>query len=250
MSEPDAGSDLAAVRTAATRVDGGWLVTGTKVWTTNAHLNHFVVVLCRTSPADDRHRGLSQLIVDLHADGVSVSPIRLLHGGGDVNQVVLDEVFVPDAMVLGEVGSGWHQVTSELAHERAGPDRYLSMVGVLTAFVREHGAALDDAGRVAVGRASAWLWTIRRLSLSVARALEAGEAPAVEAALVKDLGTTYEQQVVEMLRDAAAGEIDPGAPGRFDALLAEAVLTGPTFTLRGGTTEVLRSIAARGLTTR
>lgn len=252
MSEPDAGSDLAAVRTCARRVDGGWVVDGTKVWTSNAHLNHHFVVLCRTSPAEDRHDGLSQLIVDLDAPGVRISPIPYLDGTHHFNEVVLDGVFVPDSRVLGAVGSGWQQVTSELAFERAGPDRYLSVFGVLRAFVREFGADLDDAQRAVVGRASATAWTIRQLALAVARSLDqgagAGAGVAVEAALVKDMGTRHEQEVVEMLRDVAGREIDPAGPGLFERLLAEAVQTAPSFTLRGGTTEVLRSVAAKGLT--
>ena len=213
MSEPDAGSDLASVRTTATRVDGGWRVTGTKVWTTNAHLNHFAVVLCRTTPeaeAGDRHAGLSQLIVDLGADGIRVSPIPLIDGEEHVNEVVLDGVFVPDERVLGEV--------------------------------------VEDTRAAAIGRIGAQMWTIRQLSLAVARSLEQGEAPAVEAALVKDVGTTFEQQVVETLRDAAGGEIDPEGATMFERLLAECVLNAPTWTLRGGTTEVLRGIAAKALT--
>ena len=247
MSEPDAGSDLAAVRTTATRVDGGWVLGGTKIWTSAAHLNHFFVVLCRTSPAEDRHHGLSQLIVDLHAPGVKISPIPFLDGSHHFNEVVFDDVFVPDERVLGEIGSGWHQVTSELAYERSGPDRYLSVLGLLTHFIAERGPAFDDGQRAVVGRAAAKLWTIRQLSLAVARSLERGAAPAVEAALVKDIGTLHEQEVVEMLRHVAGHEIDPGGPGLFEQLLAEAVLTSPAFTLRGGTTEVLRSIAAKGL---
>jgi alkylation response protein AidB-like acyl-CoA dehydrogenase len=247
MSEPDAGSDLAAVRTAAKKVDDGWRVSGSKVWTSNAHLNHFMVVLCRTSPSEDRHGGLSQLIVDLRAPGLKVSPIHFLDGTHHFNEVVLDEVFVPDDRVLGDIGSGWQQVTAELAHERSGPDRYLSVFGTLRAFVRELGPTFDDAQRAAVGRAAAKLWAIRQLSLAVARSLDRGAAPAVEAALVKDLGTLYEQEVVEALRHVADREVDPDGPGMFDRLLAEAVQTAPAFTLRGGTTEVLRSIVARGL---
>ncbi len=247
MSEPDAGSDLASVRTTATRVEGGWRVDGTKVWTTNAHLNHFFVVLCRTSTEPDRHAGLSQLIVDLAAEGVTVSPIPLLDGGRHVNQVVLDGVFVPDDRVLGQVGEGWAQVTAELAHERSGPDRYLSVLGLLRRFLAAYGPALDDAAAAAVGRICARLWTIRQLSLAVARALEQGEAPAVEAALVKDVGTTFEQEVVEALRDVAGTEIDPEGETMFERLLAECVANAPTWTLRGGTTEVLRGIAAKSL---
>lgn len=251
MSEPDAGSDLASVRTTATRTDGGWRVSGTKVWTTNAHLNHFAVVLCRTTAqaeAGDRHAGLSQLIVDLAADGVHISPIPLIDGEEHVNEVVLDGVFVPDDRVLGEIGRGWAQVTAELAHERSGPDRYLSVLGLYRAFLEVCGPDPDDVTAAAVGRIGAQLWTVRQLSLAVARALEQGEAPAVEAALVKDVGTTFEQQVVETLRDVAGREIDPGGETMFERLLAECVLNAPTWTLRGGTSEVLRGIAAKALT--
>ncbi|MPZ00888.1 MAG: acyl-CoA dehydrogenase [Actinophytocola sp.] len=250
MSEPDAGSDLASVRTSAKRVDGGWSINGTKVWTSGAHLNHYFAVLCRTSPANgDRHAGLSQLIVDLGSPGVKVSPIPYLNGTHSFNEVLLDDVFVPDDMVLGEVGSGWAQVTSELAYERSGPDRFLSTFNLLRYFIAEHGAEyVDDAAARVVGTLSAHFWTIRQLSLAVARALDEGRAPAVEAALVKDLGTRFEQRVIELMRTVAETEVGPGEGSIFQRLLAEAILTGPTFTLRGGTTEVLRSIAARGLT--
>lgn len=246
MSEPDAGSDLASVRTTAVREEDGWRVSGTKVWTTNAHLNDFFVVLCRTSAADDRHAGLSQLIVDLSSPGVSVSPIPLIDGELHVNEVVLDRVLVPDERVLGDVGQGWAQVTAELAHERSGPDRYLSVLGLLRSFLAEQGLP-DDGSAAAFGRIAARLWSIRQLSLAVARSLDEGEAPATEAALVKDVGTIFEQQAVETIREIAAREIDPG-DSMFQQLLAECVMNAPSWTLRGGTTEVLRGIAAKALT--
>ena len=248
MSEPDSGSDLASVRTRATRVDGGWTVTGTKVWTSEAHHNHFFAVLCRTSPVEegDRHAGLSQLVVDLSAPGVRISPIPYLDGSHHFNEVALEDVFVPDDMVLGEPGSGWRQVTSELAYERSGPDRWLSTFPVLREWLRER-PAVSDADAVVLGRLAARARAIRQLSLSVARSLDAGEAPAVEAALVKEVGTRFEQDLVEALRDAAETELDQGADSLFQALLAEAVLTSPSYTLRGGTTEILRSVAAKGL---
>lgn len=252
MSEPDSGSDLASVRTNATRVDGGWSLNGTKVWTSGAHLNHYFVVLCRSSPlGDDRHSGLSQLIVDLSADGVTVNPIPFLDGTHHFNEVVLDDVFVPDDMVLGEVGMGWHQVTSELAYERAGPDRYLSTWQILAQFVRACvGPESSDHVAEAVGRLTARFWAIRQMSLSVAAALDAGQAPAIEAALVKDIGTTFEQEVIEVIRGLVDLEPAPGSPSLFERLLAAAILTGPSFTLRGGTTEVLRTVAAKGLSGR
>jgi len=250
MSEPDSGSDLASVRTAATKVEGGWSVNGTKVWTSAAHVNHYFVVLCRTSPVEDgkRHAGLSQLIVDLAAPGVRISPIPYLDGTHHFNEVVLDDVFVPDDRVLGELGAGWSQVTGELAYERSGPDRWLSTFPVLREFLRERvGPDADAAQHEVVGRLTARYWALRQMSLSVARSLDAGQAPAVEAALVKEIGTRFEQEVVEVVRAAAETEIDPGAASLFEDLLAEAVLTSPSFTLRGGTNEILRSVAAKGL---
>src|SRR5262245_27209048 len=127
MSEPEAGSDLAAVRTRATRVNAGWLVNGTKVWTSRAHESDWFVVLCRTGDeSEDRHEELSQLIVDLRSDGLTINAISSLSGHREFNEVVLEDVFVPDELVLGEIGGGWAQNTSELAHERGGPERWLS----------------------------------------------------------------------------------------------------------------------------
>lgn len=248
MSEPDAGSDLASVRSSATKVDGGWSLSGTKVWTSGAHLNHYFAVLCRTSPAEDRHEGLSQLIVDLRASGVKVSPIPYLNGHHSFNEVVLEDVFVPDDMVLGEVGSGWQQVTSELAYERSGPDRFLSAFTLVRAFLTARAAGrLDPEAARAVGQLAADFWSIRQMSLWVARSIDEGAAPAVESALVKDVGTRFEQRAVELVRRVAETEVGPDQGPVLEQLLAEAVLTSPTFTLRGGTTEVLRSIAAKGL---
>jgi len=225
MSEPDSGSDLASVRSKAVAVDGGWLLSGTKVWTSGAHHNHYFAVLCRTSPlSEDRHAGLSQLIVDLSAPGVKISPIPFIDGSLGFNEVVLDDVFVSDDMVLGEVGDGWRQVTSELAYERSGPDRYLSTFNVLRQYVASQvtGPPTGEQARV-VGRLTAWFWAIRQMSLAVARSLDAGAAPAVEAALVKDLGTRFEQEVIEVLRAATDLEVDSEGHTLFEQLLAEAV---------------------------
>jgi hypothetical protein len=150
--------------------------------------------------------------------------------------------------VLGEIGSGWQQVTSELAYERSGPDRWLSTFPVLREFLREKaGTGVSDEEATVVGRLAARFWAIRQLSLSVARALDAGAAPAIEAALVKEVGTRFEQDLVEALRIAAETELDQGSGSLFGELLAEAVLTSPKYTLQGGTTEILRSVAAKGL---
>jgi alkylation response protein AidB-like acyl-CoA dehydrogenase len=247
MSEPDSGSDLASVRTRATQVDGGWRVSGTKIWTSGAHVNDFAVMLCRTSPlVDDRHVGLSQLIVDLRGQGVTINPITFLDGSHHFNEVVFDDAFVPDEMVLGEIGAGWRQVTSELSYERAGPDRYLTTWQLLETYAAERGAAAA-AQAEQIGRLAARCWSIRQLSLSVARIISEGGAPAVEAALVKDLGTVYEQEVVTVLQSLLDEDPDPGSSSLFERLLAQALVISPSFTIRGGTTEVLRSVAARSL---
>lgn len=248
MSEPDAGSDLASVRTRAERAEGGWLVNGTKVWTSGAHQNHFFVVLCRTSTAgDDRHNGLSQLIVDLGSDGIKVNPIPFLDGSHHFNEVVMEDVFVPDDMVVGEIGHGWAQVTSELSYERAGPDRYMSVFQLLEQGLR-HRPELVREHAVAFGRLCARLATLRQMSLAVAVAIDAGAAPAIQAAMVKDLGTTFEQEAVAVLRDLVDEPLSVDHHrDLFADLLAHATLIAPSFTVRGGTNEVLRSIAAKGL---
>ena len=134
MSEPDSGSDLASVRTTARKVDGGWRLAGTKVWTSGAHLADAMITLVRSEPlGDDRHLGLSQVIVDLKGPGVEIQPIRLLTGEHHFNEVLLRDCFVPDGMVVGNLGEGWKQVTSELAYERSGPERFLSTFPLLAA---------------------------------------------------------------------------------------------------------------------
>ncbi len=249
MSEPDSGSDLASVRSRAERVDGGWELTGTKVWTSGGHRAHAFFALVRTSAKDDanRHAGLSQLIVDLRAPGVTVRPIPLLTGAHHFNEVVFDKAFVPDGMVLGEVGNGWQQVTSELAFERSGPERFLSTYPLLAALVGELRGSTDPGTRRAVGSLVARLFALRGMSLAIAGALEHGHAPELAAAVVKDLGTRYENEVIDAARLLVATPPDPGAEGGFARLLADSVLHAPGFTLRGGTNEVLRGIVARGL---
>jgi len=250
MSEPDSGSDLASVRSKADKVDGGWELTGTKVWTSGAHHARAFFALVRTAPKDDRnrHAGLSQLIVELDSQGVTVRPIPLLTGAHHFNEVVFDKVFVPDEMVLGEIGQGWRQVTSELAFERSGPERYLSTFPLLVSLLGElAGTDLDAGRRRQLGRLVARYWTLRRMSLAIAGALDAGLAPEQAAAVVKDLGTRFENEVIDAARLLLSTPPDPGAEGGFARLLADAVQHAPGFTLRGGTNEILRGIVARGL---
>ncbi len=243
MSEPDSGSDLASVRTRAERVDGGWRVTGTKVWTSGAHEADAFIALVRTAPADprDRHAGLSQLVVDLRADGVQISPIRSMTGRHHFNEVHLDGVLVPDADLLGEVGAGWHQVTSELAFERSGPERWLSTFPLVQAWAAGEGGA--DPARVGLGATVARMRGLHHLSLAVAGALQDGAAADVPAAMLKVLGTALEGDLAQTAQLETRPE--PGSP--YARSVSTALLQRPGFTLRGGTSEVLRGVLARGL---
>jgi alkylation response protein AidB-like acyl-CoA dehydrogenase len=185
--------------------------------------------------------------LDRRRSPVPLEPIRLITGEHVFNEVVLDDVFVPDELVLGEIGAGWEQVTSELAHERSGPERFLSTFPLFVELVRALGERPDERARVAVGTLVSRLWTLRRMSLSVGTALETGAAPEVEAALVKELGNRFEREVAEAARLLVPSELSFGALDTFRLRLAEAISHAPAFTLRGGTSEILRGIVARGL---
>ena len=250
MSEPQSGSDLAAAATRATRADGGWVLNGRKVWTSGAHLAHQVVVLARTSPPDPdhRHAGFSQFLVPTDADGVTIDPIVSMDGQHHFNETIFEDVFIPDADVLGEIGDGWHQVTAELSFERSGPERVLSTVTVILAAIRALAPQSSDAGAAAVGDLVARQVSLRQLSVSVARAVAAGESAANQAALVKDLGTRFEQDSVNLVTDLL-DHLDDDSPhqDRLRAMLDIARVHSPMVTLRGGTNEVLRGVVARGM---
>ena len=248
MSEPDSGSDLAAVRTRANKTEGGWNISGTKVWTSAAHRTNYLIALVRTAPKeDDRHAGMTQFIVDLSHSGVSVRPIYNLYGGHDFNEVVFDGFFAADDMVMGDVGTGWKLVTSELAFERSGPDRFLSTYQLLVESIRAIGADPDARSANEIGRFVAHLATLRRMSTSVAGMLERGAQPMVEAALVKDMGTAFEREIPETFRHLIATEPALGDGASYAELLGMTMLRAPGFTLRGGTREILRGVIARGL---
>jgi alkylation response protein AidB-like acyl-CoA dehydrogenase len=252
MSEPDSGSDLASIRTRAARNgDGDWVVNGAKVWTSNAHHSHYAIVLVRSAPpgegARGKHQGLTQLLVDLSLPGITINPIRILDGGHHFNEVVFDEVVVPGGMLLGEEGAGWHQVTAELAFERSGPERFLSTYPVIAEFARRASSSGDPAQLATLGRLSARLLALRQMSLRIAAALDRGELPDIPAALVKDVGTTFEGDVIDEIRRVVDVTTSLDSPDPLGRALAEAQLHAPGYTLRGGTNEILKGIVARGL---
>jgi len=252
MSEPQAGSDLAAAACRATRTDGGWVLSGTKVWTSGAHLCHQIVVLARTTPLDPerRHAGFSQFIVPTDSPGIGISPIVLMTGEHHFNEVTFDEVFIEDTNLLGKEGDGWRQVTAELSFERSGPERILSTAPMLTALIRvlADQGDLDDHASAAVGELVARVISLRQLSISVARALAGGQSPVNEAALVKDLGTRFEQESADLAADLLSYvSADTDGRAQVAALVEVARVHAPMFTLRGGTNEVLRGMVAKGM---
>jgi acyl-CoA dehydrogenase len=242
MSEPGAGSDLASVRTRGRRVEGGWKVSGQKIWTSNAQHADWMIARVRTGDAEQRHAGLSQLLVDMKSPGLTVKPIANLTGESHFNEVFLDDVFVPESMLIGAEGDGWRQVGAELAYERSGPERYLSSIRLFLEFLRVVGKAPSEAERLLIGEMTARMWTLRQMSLSVAGKLAAGENPAVAAAVVKDLGTSLERDIPRAVQ-AMAGPSD----AVFERTLSYLLQTSPSFSLRGGTREILRGIIAREL---
>ena len=249
MSEPDSGSDLAAVRTRAVKQDAGWVINGSKVWTSNAHRVHYLIALVRTGDAGaDRHGGLTQFIIDMSQPGVSVRPIHNLAGSHEFNEVVFQDYLVADDMMVGAEGQGWSMVTGELAFERSGPDRFLSDYRLMVELINRVGPTPNQQQAVEIGRLVGHLAALQRMSASIAVLLDQGKSPNTEAALVKDVGTAFERELPEMARKLVPVEASLNDPEDvFAETLGHVSLHAPSFTLRGGTREILRGIIARGL---
>ncbi|MCW2784709.1 MAG: putative acyl-CoA dehydrogenase [Marmoricola sp.] len=242
LSETEAGSDLAAVRTRAVQVEGGWEITGAKIWTTAAHVATHAYVLARTGPPESRHDGLTEFLVDIGTPGLSVRPIRDLVGDHHFNEMILESAFVPDRRVLGAVGNGWTQVTEQLAFERGGVERYLSTYPLLVAAAEAGRRSPDRAVTERIGALAARLVSLRRMSLELARAIDRGEAPTRLAAELKLLGTLFEKDVVEVARYAF--DVCGAEPGDL-ALLDDGLITIPSGSIRGGASEIMRTVIAR-----
>ena len=250
MSEPGSGSDLFAAKTKATKVDGGWRINGSKIWTTSAHIANYMLALFRTSPPtkENRRHGLTQFLVNMKTQGITVNPIYQMTGKPGFNEVVFVDTFLPDDHVIGEIDGAWKQATSELAYERSGPERFLDTFYVLPELIRILGPEPDLRGAEGLGQLVAQLHTLRRMSVSVAGMLQAGKEPVVEGSIVKDLGTAWEQKLPARVRELAA-LLKPELLNHtaLEDQLAYATTIAPKLTIQGGTTEILRGIIARGL---
>ena len=248
MSEPGSGSDLASVRTRADRSGGGWVVNGQKIWTTNAMHSDYMIALVRTSGTSaDRQAGLSQLIIDLKAPGVTVRPIVDLTGDAHFAEVFFENVELGEDALVGAEGEGWKQVVAELAFERSGPERIYSSAVLLDAWIRHLQAVGRSDCAALVGRLTAEFATLRAMSIACTARLVAGESPVVEASIVKDRGTGFEQELPVVIGDDLAAHPDEAVSEELYRTLLYVTHIAPSFSLRGGTREILRGIIARGM---
>jgi len=251
MSEPDSGSDLASIRSRATETADGWSLNGAKIWTSGAHGADYIIALMRTDGnREDRHAGMSQFLIDMGAatrsGQLQIRPIRNLLGGSDFNEIHFENLRLPREALLGERGGGWAQVGAELALERSGPERFLSSIQLLYEMID---LADPDDPRHAdfIGRALADISTLRQMSLGVAGMLARGENPALLAAIVKDQGALLEQRLPQDAHELFGAALFTRPDTSFAGVMAYLVQASPSFSLRGGTREILRGIIAKGL---
>lgn len=247
LSEPDAGSDLAAIRSRAERTPQGWRLNGRKIWTTNAHRSEYMLALFRSSGGPEaRQEGLSQFLIDLSTPGIEIRGIRDLSGHYHFNEVTFDDVLIPEDALIGVEGDGWRQVTAELAFERSGPDRYMSAYPLLERLARRPECGVGSEPRRLLGQAIGELAVLREMSLSIAGRLARGETPNLEAAVVKELGVAFEQSLPDIARAVLAA--CEGAPSpELTRLLNATIEIAPTYSIRGGAREIMQGIVARGL---
>jgi alkylation response protein AidB-like acyl-CoA dehydrogenase len=247
-SEPDAGSDLAALRSRGTRTAGGWLLSGTKTWSSRAAFADRAFGLFRTDPSGSRHQGLSYFLFGLRAPGVTVRPIRQLGGGTGFAEIFLDEVFVPDSDVVGAPGEGWRIAMSTAGHERGlslrSPGRFLAAAGRLVSLWRSAGAPAAVGDRVA----DAWIGA-RAYQLHTAARVASGSVPGGVSGGVsgpagaESLGKVFWSELDLALHETALDLLGASAEMRSERWLEDYLfaLAGPIY---AGTNEIQRTVIA------
>ena len=250
FSEPGAGSDLAGLTTRAERVDGGWQITGQKIWTSLARQASWAICIARTDPEQPRHDGISYFLVDMHSPGVEVRPLREIGGDSFFNQVFLDQVFVPDDCLVGEVNKGWRIARTTLANERVSLSRSWTF-GCGVPELLETAKAAADAPLAQVGELVATGHAIDVLSVRATLKQLSGTEPGATGSVRKLLSMRHAQQVAELCWEmsAASGARAGGqgrpvtADGRPDgAHWARQVLITRALTIGGGTTDIQLNI--------
>jgi alkylation response protein AidB-like acyl-CoA dehydrogenase len=240
FSEPEAGSDLASLRTRAERVEDGWRLTGQKVWTSLAHEADWAICLARTDPDLPPHKGIGYFLVDMRSEGIEVRPLRELTGDAMFNEVFLDGVLVPDDCLVGEPGDGWRLARTTLANERVAMAG--SKLGLSTERAVELAAGASPTGRVRVGEMVALATVCSLLGVrSTLRSL-AGQGPGAESSVAKLLGVRSRQEASELVVELLGDRVVLGGED-VDRDVHEMLLTR-CLSIAGGTTQILRNVVA------
>ncbi|MFM9377668.1 acyl-CoA dehydrogenase family protein [Gordonia sp. VNK21] len=240
FSEPEAGSDLASLRTRAVRTDGGWLLTGQKIWTSEAHNAQWAVCLARTDPEAPKHKGITYFLVDMSSPGLDIRPLRELTGRAMFNEVFLDGVFVPDEYVVGEIDGGWRLARTTLANERVamGGSGLGKEVDALLRQLDAAGAELTDQQIDGLGAIIADAHIGRVLDARALTQRLSGTDPGATSSVRKLIGVVHRQQVPEFALDLlGTGALTPSSAG-------ELFLLNRCLSIAGGTTQILRTAAA------
>jgi 3-oxochol-4-en-24-oyl-CoA dehydrogenase len=243
FSEPGAGSDLASLRTRAERVDGGWRLTGQKVWTSLAHEADWAICLARTDPRAPKHQGITYFLVDMRSEGVQVRPLREMTGEALFNEVFLDGVVVPDDCVVGDVDGGWRLARGTLANERvamSGGSSLGAAVEQLLALVAERDLAADPVTRDRIGALVAQAHAVSMLGLRATLRSLRGEGPGAESSVQKLVGVEHRQTVAETALEllGPAGAV----VGDHSSAVIHEMLVSRCLSIAGGTTQVLRNL--------
>jgi 3-oxochol-4-en-24-oyl-CoA dehydrogenase len=249
FSEPGAGSDLASLTTKATKVDGGWRITGQKIWTTAAQFSQWGALLARTDPAAPKHNGITYFLLDMSSEGVDVRPLRELTGGAMFNTVFIDDVFVPDGLVLGEVNRGWEVSRNTLTYERvsigAGEPTFLATLEGFVEFVRD--GQFDQVDQNRAGRLIAEGYAVKVLNMRSTLLTLSGGDPMPSAAVSKLLSMRTAQGYAEFAVSSFGTDGAIGDPEELQGKWAEFLLASRATTIYGGTSEVQLNIIAERL---
>ncbi|WHT17232.1 acyl-CoA dehydrogenase [Crossiella sp. CA-258035] len=240
FSEPGAGSDLASLRTRAVRTDGGWLLSGQKVWTSLADRADRGICLARTDPEAPRHRGLTYFLVNMQSDGISVRPLREITGDARFAEVFLDEVFVADADVVGEPGDGWRLARGTLADERVAMSRGSALgepVEEVLAAAGEAGLLADPVVAERVGELVVDGLALSLLDLRATQRAVAGGGVGAESGVRKLVGVRHRQDVAEVAAELLGEQALVGESGEVHRYLLSRCLS-----IAGGTTQILLTL--------
>ncbi|OBA61914.1 acyl-CoA dehydrogenase [Mycobacterium sp. 1100029.7] len=249
FSEPGAGSDLASLRTKAVRSEdpAGWLLTGQKVWTSAAHKARWGVCLARTDPEAPKHKGITYFLIDMKSPGIDIRPLREITGDSLFNEVFLDNVFVPDEMVVGEVNDGWRLARTTLANERVAMANGTALGNPMEELLNLLAARdLDVAEQDRLGRLIILAQTGALLDQRIAQLAVGGQDPGAQSSVRKLIGVRYRQALAEFTMDVAEGGglVDRRADNDravFDFLNTRCL------TIAGGTEQILLTVAAERL---